>query len=654
MITFRKFFSLEITRLSRVENIVFFLIMVILALFFTGRNVFNYHQLLTQSKEFREIESRKIEWIHNYDLYKTSGMRILLIPPPNVALFNPVGMDAAYHGHINTRDAVKIGLNLKGHNLFKRNSLLPFHLSSSIYLFGSLLAMFYGYYTFREPLYLKFLESRLSLRRVFFNLFLSRLILLSTVLLIYISIILLFTIFLSGVLINIQPVIFLGPPVLFFLFFALLFLVFFFTLGTVLGTIRKRNTATAASLALWIGLVLVLPGGIDALMFEEAGDMVSAYKTELEQYEILKQHRLRVRKTLGTFDLDRIQEFREMADEFMNTDYPETVALENRLKSDIEGHISIYTNLSALLPTTHFRAAADEVGGTGFNGYLDFYSHLQKLKKDFNKYILDKVYRRLDWKMKHFGAIDGNIYFAMPGLSRSFNMGMWGTLFYIVVLGFLAYERLRKTLHPAAKNKHACDQLEMTLIRSDINGMQMEYRDLKNRWIDAFFGLPEQFGGKILLNEKNMVNQTKEDFLYIPGPAHFPGDVPTHRLLRFFRGIFGLTPKQEREIREQLESYKWSKDFNQLELIDRARFILAVVLQTEFSIYIFDEYSEGLPRKRTGELFEMMTVFRKRRAAVVTIDTVGPPWHEQNRYSLFRLDENYYLELRQDFILSIQ
>jgi hypothetical protein len=70
---------------------VVFIVIIIICLVGAHKGTEDYKRLLSDVKEFQEVENSSFKYIRNYVVYSKNGFKVNFVPSPNMALFtNPV------------------------------------------------------------------------------------------------------------------------------------------------------------------------------------------------------------------------------------------------------------------------------------------------------------------------------------------------------------------------------------------------------------------------------------------------------------------------------------------------------------------------------------------------------------------------------------
>ena len=168
MSKFAAFLKLELKRFVNKRNIIIFLLIILLSLYYVNKGIDNHKRTLEISKEFRDVESIFFKALLNYAQYASHGINLLFIPDTAEIFFTNTGKVSELTAKIDSVTTLNITNDCKSIFLFKEKYLVPMDFSGMMLLIFSLLNLFYGYDSLRDKGYLKFLTSLTSHKKVFF------------------------------------------------------------------------------------------------------------------------------------------------------------------------------------------------------------------------------------------------------------------------------------------------------------------------------------------------------------------------------------------------------------------------------------------------------------------------------------------------------
>jgi hypothetical protein len=239
-----------------------------------------YSDIESSKEEFKKIERIKVSQLQTYDQYGGHGFGLYFMPSVLSVFFNNTNLFNELSAQVDVGPKLNIYDSFKGKQVFSLKPGRWLDFSGIMLIFGSLMALYYGYDAFRHKEYLKFLASIYGHLGVYRFIWLSRMILL--------GLYFLFVFFCAILLLKLKGINLTGSQfvhLLIFLLIMLLMLVFFFTLGTIAATRSKYKIITFV--LIWFGFAYFLPVFINIVIEGRSRDIASNYKSESDKLKIL-------------------------------------------------------------------------------------------------------------------------------------------------------------------------------------------------------------------------------------------------------------------------------------------------------------------------------------------------------------------------------
>jgi len=280
MRTFKPFLKFEFKRSFTRLNVVVLILYLLAAMFVVHRGVDKYKDLEEKKEKFQKNERLKVEIWNNYTQYGGYGIRLYFMPSPLSVFFNNTNLFTEATAQIDVSEKLNIYQSFKGKEVFMQGPGRYLDFSGIILMFGSFLALFYGYDTLKHKEFLKFLARIYGGRKVYSAMYSSRLVLLLSYF-IFIFIAALVWASLRGIDIfsDFSNV---GKPLIIFFVLIISIIAFFFAVGTVIGGIRNRFRGILVILA-WLFSIYLFPVGINTFVEIKTGNISSNYDIELDK-----------------------------------------------------------------------------------------------------------------------------------------------------------------------------------------------------------------------------------------------------------------------------------------------------------------------------------------------------------------------------------
>jgi hypothetical protein len=435
---FRSIFQFEFKKFTGRRNIIIFLFLFLLCSYLISEGIVEYKAAVQNKKKFQELERLKITQFINYTQYGAIGFRVLFIPSPLAALFYNSCSFTELTANIDTSERMKIYNPYKGKTLFSEKLGSFTDPAGILILVGCLLAMAYGFNTFLDEDYVKFLCDYIDHKGIFRAVLLARLILLNAFFLL-LSGFSVFCTYIGGI--KIVNVFFIG-----YVFVLQLLVTFFFLSGAAVGTLKNKSTRFLVFTAVYFVFVFLFPWTTNKIISKKANNLTSIYQLEKEKLgTILKfekyaiEHQGRYEEWKG-----KTESGRDMIEGFWNGDFRRMQEAEAVMRKEIKEYISKYQWYSVIFPTTFYLSVGNEVSSRGYNGFMAYYDYVQDVSERFMRFYIDKKFYSNHSEIEPFIKGDENIFCSTSSLPGNFWPGILVTFGYINLLIASLYVRHRK------------------------------------------------------------------------------------------------------------------------------------------------------------------------------------------------------------------
>lgn len=597
---FREIFRFERRRFFKWWNLIILGGLFLAAIFYTLYGIGQYRCALAQKEKFLEIEKKKIEQYINYRVFGFSGFQVTTLPIPESIFFTSSSPFPEMTTVIDTSERLKIFSTLQAGSAFKIKRQSFSDVSGVFLIFGSFIFFLYGFETFLNTSLIKVLSSSVGLKRVFINIVLSRMLLIT----IYCAAVLIF----SYLLVLISGVSFpLHWSLLLFLAMIVSCSLFFFALGAFLGTIRPVMVGLGVGILVWFLLIHVVPNAIDTIVSSNANSIKSVYETELKKLKILTDAEKRELKKAGQqLDLGMIptEIMKENALYFLNNDLVEMQKCDEKMISEMDGNVSLFSFISSLFPTSHYMSVNMDLSRSGYLNLMEFYRFIKKVKKDFYKKFLDKVYFSGENNAKVEPFLKDNENLLKPTNRISINI-LWGILLsilYTFILFGLAYKKHRKNLFALPqKTEYMFDGGKVVLDKNEITEVKVT-DDLFQKQMYCLFSGEGQLVGekgfdyKVILDEKDLTgSRERMNFLYLCNLQKLPGNLVSGDLVSFFMRLARTSVEQKEKIFEGTGiGSLLNKRIGKLDENERTMIIIALIEIIRAEIYLLNDVAERI------------------------------------------------------------
>jgi len=638
---FIKLFSLILKRFFSKKKAIMLVIILLLTIFVSNSAFNEYKETIYSVKHFQKLDSSKFKILKNYTQYSLVGVQCFFVPLPLGKLLKTSGTSAELSARVNSIVSLDLFINAKGSSIFEKDSISPFRLSFIILVLGTLSVLFLGYESMRDKEFLKTLSSILSQKKIFIYIVLSKIILL-TLIIIGLFAIILILIKINGFTLSNEMLIGLSG----YFSSAWIVIMGFFSIGVLVGNIKKKASAFTVLLLIWFVLVFFLPGCLESYIYKKSKNIRSSYNVEFEQLDILNNFEKKCEEEVGKFSEEKRGKFKEFAEYYWNDVYKEIEALEEKIKNDIYAVAKMNKKLAILFPVTFFKLTGDECSSMGLENLLKFYGFLQELKRKFLRFWFDRVYYNDPQELVSFIKGDENLYLAKSQLPGNFGIGVLINMSYIIILLFASFFRFKKSMFQASKNPDAYDGINLELSKNDRFSITTYEQEPANQVINVFFGETKYFKGEITLENESIVTKNKKEFLYIPHPNEFPEDIKTMDLLVLFKRLLKLTNDEFQELKNLAGRNLKKKRFCEHDLLEKAIILISLVNIGKGHTYILKDFTVGLSLKESSVLLDIIEKSVEKNRLVIDINTKNSLWMDMEiakMFSIKKKDEKYIL-----------
>jgi len=451
MNTFRVTFAFELEKRLCRRDIIIFLIIAVIFFFSAHHGKNKYLNTVGSIKVFQEGEKAKVSQYLLYRQYGAFGIQLLFVPSPYSTLFNDYAFNGL-HASINIADRLNIYKSVKGQGFFiARSGFMTF--CGIILFFGVFAALLYGYDATKSKEYLKLLSDLSGSKKVFWALVLSRIIILNLAFLVLVGIPLLSLL--------IDEINLFRPPLIYIAVVNSLVLTFFFTLGAVIGSLKKstRSIVFAAVYFLSIGLIPFLA---DVGSEINASAIDSLLKFDLKNLKTIMEIDKKLLNKYGSLKSTEpaAPEIVKAVKDAVKNEHRIINQRETRRRKEILTKIRQQHTASLFFPVLLYIATNKEISSHGGLSLVDFYSYGLQKKREFLDFYVKKRFPHQDVKdnskkkpdeigpVEHFVKTDEDLFYAQSQLPNGFIWGVVITLFYIALLCIVLYR-----IHGKAEKK---------------------------------------------------------------------------------------------------------------------------------------------------------------------------------------------------------
>jgi hypothetical protein len=484
----------------------YFIVFLAISVVLTQIGAKKVKSIYQEEVNFKNLESKLVKGYVSYHQYGVYGIRIKYRPAPISAIFTETTPFWNMTAFFDMGIRLYIYKEVSPDNTIAQNGFLD--LSWFLRVIGSFLICIWGWKTFSDKDYLKFLISTQK-KWVKTEIIMARVtIILSGIMLIYLQIIIQYLV--NGFSID---AVHLGVYIL------VVFLVYVICLllASLMGieSTKKKKILIAV---IWILFVMLLPELVKYYFDKVARiEIGNKFVHELKKADVVMKVEKDAFKKAERFTFKEKKKKYEVnvesAYKYWNEDSKELERLEKSLIGLLKIVVKKYQFISSLTPITFLNSVALEVSSQGYRGRIEFNKHVLKKQRGFLKYIFEKLY----FKAPNYGPVisfinEGeNIFSYRSTLPGSFWFGVVWSLMIIFLLMWLNCRKLNNVLFRDEPEK--INNMECNISEGDIKVLLTGYEPLKQHVFNYFAGKVD-FKGDIVINTSKEIEGCME-FIYL-------------------------------------------------------------------------------------------------------------------------------------------
>jgi hypothetical protein len=265
------------------------------------------------------------------------------------------------------------------------------------------------------------------------------------------------------------------------------------------------------------------------------------------------------------------------------------------------------------------------VSSRGFNDFIDFYVNAQKLKEQFVRFYLNKVYYSNFSTVKSFIKEDENIFYGTSGLPINFSTGMMINGLYLFILLCVSYSRFNTILFFQEKKKNVrLDELQIKLEKGKCTVCVTSSQQIRDIIFSFFSGKGNDlFAGSVEIDgDEIRGGKVSQDFIYLCHQEHIPGDIKAGDFFSFCRRILRVPVRDADEKKKKLDmKANGRKRFSDLSDIAKGDILFSAAGLKKTRVYIINEIEKGMPQTYTNKLLGNLQELKKAKVAILYLSS---------------------------------
>jgi len=452
-------------------------------------------------------------------------------------------------------------------------------------VFGGGLVFLWGFFTFRNKEYFRFLLNYCTPKTAFTGIILGRIIALFIF-----FVITKFSIFSLIIINGIKFTI--GDIQSFTIFssISLITIVILKMVASLIGSINSQKIAIITASSLWFLIVLFVPEIFNVMTSKNIQrNLPSNFSKERNKLRVysLAQESL-IEKISKVNEGEDIREFyKQFYKDYLESDFLEILKIETDYLNDLETASQNVHLVGIFTPATFYKSNLNELSGNGYNSYVSFTESNIENYRNFVKYCIDNRLNHINPKDDPFIKNDDEYVFQLKSsLPHYFGLGLAVNLFYILVLLFFAYFRFKRVVFPVPENSKIFENLELDFQKGHLYKFQddTENTSFTSQLFNTISGqCPVDW--KLTINGKKLSRGETLEMGYLPSPDVIPSEIKIKTLISMAQKSWNVPKEQIKKFDEKQSNSLNKKVFGDLTREQKIDFLVQMVRLKNPAVY---------------------------------------------------------------------
>lgn len=601
---------------------------MVLSIWSVHKGALEFKKARASGMEHQKSQESRFSYMFNYKEYSKYGFSIKFIPSQNVVYFSNPPVMGNLSLEINSIELLELENSAHGGFAFKGNTDFRFRFQTIIQVFFSLAVMLLGFEAFYNKEYIRLISDPGHHARYFFTTVIKRFLLTSLVFLAIFGITKLFVVVAHGL------------PLSGFDFeglarytaVTLLMLLIFLLTGTAAAHCRNAGTGLAVMASVWGLLVFIVPIITDSIRAETGESLPTINKLNNDKLGGINTFEKKAEREHGSFRENTIEAAREVVEVYRKEVFPKVEAVDIVSRDQTAVVSDDHNRLCRWMPTTFYNITAQETGSRGYGNLVVFYDHAIKLRREFVRFWIDRVYYHDPKELLSFIKEKGYSYL-FTGACRKpayFDSGIVNMCAYILILFSLSYILNKRSLTPLPGKEFL--QREARDIELD-KGPKLSVwldtdADFNNLLYNVFSGKSKAitragFKGKLTLDEIDLIDENQAKTLcYVPSPQNIPSHLRVRELFSQYIRWHKIPAGTAKEtINGPGIQAIWRKPFGHLGKAEQFDTLMSLTALKKAGIYLFYDTLSGFPGSYATKLKDRMYERKETGALVLYLTT---------------------------------
>jgi hypothetical protein len=321
------------------------------------------------------------------------------------------------------------------------------------------------------------------------------------------------------------------------------------------------------------------------------------------------------------------------AQEFLDNEYHNVEVTERGFKERMSSFIDYFERVAVRTPVTFFLMTGNEISGSGYDNYLDFYAFTKELKDRYVRFLARRGGDLQPGELDSFIPVEDRIFYAKPRVPRNYLSGVFFSIGWLVILAVSGYFRYLSVLHAvSARAKLSPDNKAIIIDKGECKVWKVKKdRGVGEKLYNLLGGRPPR--GETLPLEINNMDLTENrhprrvDYVYLCHHRNIPGDFTAGAFVYFIALLLKLPRKERRAlcraaVRMAGGEKIWSRrSFSDMDDQMRGEVFSLILPYMQRTVYLLDDIVDQMPVSFMVGLNDIMAQWTQRDSIIISLVT---------------------------------
>lgn len=613
-----------ISKNAKKMGIAVLLIFLLMSIIINQVSIVNHKNEIAKKHKFIDLENRRVDQYQSYFLFARFGIRLIAISSPiNILFCDSNTFPGDLISSFNSFEKMEISKPYMGKNLSEKPAGGVLDFSWFLFTIGSIIVLSFGWLLFQNTEHLKYLIASSKIKRLWGKIILQRIAMLITSL----FLILLVTglqMWLNGIW-NSESL----DGLLSLLLVSTLFMLPLLLFSSITGTIKSKVFGFMIVVLAWFLVLFLLPKMQNSLLSQSSDNIINPIiDHENKKMEIVMNFETKFAEEMKKHKIidSSNKSNEEIIGNFLTDQYRELEKFDLKMIKSIDSFVRKFHFWSIFNPATFYKSVNNELSSRGYVSYLSFYRDLQEKQRRFLNFYIKKRFYEKSKKVEPFLEDDEYIFKLKSSLPAFFAPGVFVQIFYILVLLVFSYFRFRTVIFSETEKKEQFSGMHLEFKRGKHYKIEYESNEFPEQIFNVFAGKASTFPGKISIDDRALIENEKQDFVYLPSPGVFPANAKIKKIMNHTVKSWGLPEQGVQELLKELDASLVNKRFRELEEPAKIELLIKLAKLKKSGIYILNNLFSSISRETEDEFYSRVFAELKKDAEDSLILELSPPF----------------------------